>query len=99
MDIHKTTEKMVKNTVHCNEYSTSVLANLNGNMKMRFEHDNRIPIAGLGMVNFGFNQNFVVNGGMINGTDDKVMSIINDNEITGYRYIKDNGNWFISEEE
>lgn len=99
MDTYNKTDKMVKNTVHCNEYSTSKLANFNGNMKMRFEYDNRIPIAGVGMVNFGFNQNFVVNGGIINGTDDRVLSILKDNEIVGYRYIRDNGNWFVTDTE
>lgn len=98
--VYKVSDKILKNRVYCNEYSTTVIGNLNGNMKMRFENDNRIPIAGKGMVNFGFDQNFRINGGMINGTDDYVLKIVKDGEQTGnYRYISHNGNWFIENNE
>lgn len=87
------TEKMTKNTVYCNEKPISVIANMD--MDMRWKYDNRIAVAGWGVVNWGFNQNFRVNGGSINEVDDKPISICKDTEITNYRFQKSNGNWFI----
>lgn len=66
----------------------------------RFYNDNRIPTWTFGMVNFSFDQNFIQNGLIINDTDDRVQTIIDDNqegtgrEITGTRNIKFNGSWF-----
>lgn len=57
--------------------------------------DNRIPIAGLGMVNFGFNRNFVFNGGVIGNTDEVVLVQIVDNKTNGtLRYLPNAGGDF-----
>jgi hypothetical protein len=66
----------------------------------RFANDNRIPTWTQGMVNFSFDQNFIQNGLIINDTDDRVQTILGDNEdgtgheIVGNRNIKFNGSWF-----
>ncbi|MBR4316871.1 MAG: hypothetical protein IKP65_07930 [Alphaproteobacteria bacterium] len=64
------------------------------NIDQRWNEDNRIPTWTFGMVNFGFDANFVQKGGMINGTDDFVLKILKDNEEIGTRKINYNGNWF-----
>jgi hypothetical protein len=51
------------------------------------------------MQNFGFDQNFLHNGLIINDTDDRVQTILGETEddthgIIGRRNIKYNGNWF-----
>ena len=57
--------------------------------------DNRIPIAGIGMVNFGFNRNFVFNGGVIGNTDEVVMvQIVDNQENEIIRYVPDAGGDF-----
>jgi hypothetical protein len=51
------------------------------------------------MQNFGFEQNFIHNGLIINDTDDRVQKILGETEeethtIIGTRNIVENGNWF-----
>ena len=65
----------------------------------RWREDNRIPTWTFGMQNFGFDQNFIHNGGIINDTDDRVQKILGETEdelhtIIGQRNIRDNGKWF-----
>ena len=88
--------KYIKNRVFCNEKPLSVIANMD--IDMRWKYDNRIMAAGCGVVNFGFDQNFKVNGLSINEVDEKPISIYKDNEIIGYSFNKNNGNWFIKTE-
>lgn len=89
-------DKYIKNRVFCNEKPLSVIANMN--IDMRWKYDNRIMAAGCGVVNFGFDQNFKVNGLSINEVSDKPTSILKDNEVIGYSFNKNNGNWFIKPE-
>lgn len=89
-------DKYIKNRVFCNEKPLSVIANMN--IDMRWKYDNRIMAAGCGVVNFGFDQNFKVNGLSINEVSDKPISILKDNEVIGYSFNKNNGNWFIKPE-
>ena len=66
----------------------------------RWEMDNRIPTWNFGMVNFGFDQNFLQNGGSICATDDEVIKVIDKNqpeskENVATRQIRFNGQGFI----
>lgn len=88
-------DRYIKNTVYCNEKPMSVIAKMD--FDMRWKYDNRIMAAGAGICNFGFSQNFMVNGGSINEVDDKPISVWQDNESIGYRFNNNNGNWFITE--
>ena len=97
MEKYSTSEKYVKGTVSMNEKSLSVIANMD--IDMRWKYDNRIAVPGWGMMNWGFNQNFRVNGGSINETDDMPITIWSDNGLKGRRFISNNGNWFIPESE
>lgn len=93
MEKYSTSEKYVKGTVSMNEKSLSVIANMD--IDMRWKYDNRIAVAGWGMVNWQFNQNFRINGGAINEVDDTPITIWKDGEIIGRRYISHNGNFFL----
>lgn len=91
-------DKYIKGKVWCNEKPISVIANMD--LDMRWKYDNRIMAAGVGVMNFGFDQNFKVNGGAINEVEEKPISLWKDGEVTGeYRFNKSNGNWFIKPEE
>jgi len=91
---YTTSTQMIKGTVHCNQYTVNQLKNMD--MDLRWKFDNRVLMPGKGYVNYGFNQYFVQNGGAINQTDDKVITIRKDNAETDTRYFKYNGNWFVS---
>lgn len=98
MEHYDQSPKMLKGTVHCNEID-DVEKLKNMSIQRRFREDNRIYTWTFGAVNFGFDQNFIHQGGIINGTDDRVLEIISDTEnntreITGTRNIRYNGNWF-----
>lgn len=96
MSEYVVSDKYIKNRVWCNEKSLTVIANMD--LDMRWKYDNRIMAAGCGVVNFGFDQNFRVNGGSINEVEEKPISIWKDNSTIGYRFNENNGNWFIKPE-
>lgn len=90
--------KMLHGTVHCNSID-DVEKLKQMDIDRRWRQDNRIPTWTFGMQNFGFDQNFIHNGLIINDTDDRVQTILGETEddthdIIGRRNIKYNGNWF-----
>lgn len=68
----------------------------------RWECDNRIPTWNFGVMNFGFDQNFIHKGNIIDDTDEFTLNLTDDvetengplREVVGVRKIKFNGSWF-----
>lgn len=86
-------QKMINITVNCNAIDdVNKLKAMD--IDRRWNEDNRIPTWTFGMMNFGFDQNFIQNAMIINDTDDRVQTILEDEEIIGDRNIRYNGNWF-----
>jgi predicted nuclease of restriction endonuclease-like (RecB) superfamily len=89
---------MLKGTVYCNIVDDNEKLK-NMDIDRRWKEDNRIPTWTFGMQNFGFDQNFIHNGLIINDTDDRVQKILGETDedihvIIGQRNIRENGNWF-----
>jgi hypothetical protein len=89
---------MLMGTVHCNNID-DVKKLKSMSIDRRWEEDNRIPTWTFGMQNFGFDQNYLHQGNIINDTDDRVQKILGETEeevnvIIGTRNIRYNGNWF-----
>lgn len=89
---------MIRGTVHCNKIDDAEKLK-NMSIERRFRQDNRIYTWTFGVQNFGFDQNFLHKGGIINDTDDRIQKILgeteeNVHEIIGTRNIRYNGNWF-----
>jgi hypothetical protein len=98
MEHYDQSPRMIKGTTHCN-ISNDLEQIKNMSIDRRWREDNRICTWKYGMQNFGFDQNFIHNGGIINDTDDRVQEILGDSEegsheILGTRNIKYNGSWF-----
>ncbi len=97
MENYATSPKMIGGTVYCNEKaSAEQLREMDINR--RWNEDNRLLTWTFGLVNAGYDQRFIQNGGIINDTDDRVQKIVDKNEeehdeLKGYRNIKNNGNW------
>ena len=92
MDTYYRTDAFIGGRVYCNSKPMSVIANMKPND--RFNNDNRIPIAGKGMVNFGFDRHFRYGGNQINEVDTQTHSILDNNAITGYRNFRSNGSGY-----
>ncbi len=93
LPVYNTSESLVHIKTNACKHTDEQLKNMDINR--RWEADNRTATWNLGMVNFGFDQNFLHKGGMINDTDDRVQPIWDSDalEITGYRRIVYNGSW------
>lgn len=69
--------KMVHNRVYLNPVDVPVRKegesdeDFNARMEYFRKNDLRVPIAGVGMVNFRFDRNYIVGLGVINNGDDK----------------------------
>jgi hypothetical protein len=90
--------KMFRGTVYCNNIDDmEKLKNMS--IDRRWNEDNRIYTWTFGAMNFGFDQNFLYKGGVINDTDNRHQTILGEtenstHEIIGSRNIRYNGNWF-----
>ena len=89
--------EMIGGTVYCNE-KASVEELKAMSIDRRWQEDNRLLTWTFGLVNAGFDQRFLQNGGIICDTDDRVLKIVDKNqeepdEVKGYRYVRHNGSW------
>ena len=93
LPVFNQSEKMIHLKVNACAYTDEQLKAMD--IDRRWSADNRIPTWTFGMVNFGFDQKFLQNGGIIDDTDDRVQPIWSPDtyEVTGYRRIVHNGNW------
>lgn len=93
LPVYDTSESLVRMKVNACKHTDEQLKNMG--IDRRWEADNRTATWNFGMVNFGFDQNFLHKGGMIDDTDDRVQPIWDSDalEITGYRRIVYNGSW------
>lgn len=95
--------KMICGQTACNGPEASTVEKLKAmDIDRRWECDNRIPTWNFGVVNFGFSQNFIHKGNIINDTDEFTLNIYSDVEgengpvrdVTATRKIRFNGSWF-----
>jgi len=89
--------EMLHIEVHCTDKTPEELKAMG--IDRRWREDNRVATWAFGMQNFGFDQNFVWKGMIINDTDDRVQKIVDKNledkdEIVGTRNIRYNGSFF-----
>ena len=87
----------------CNGAGARSVEELKGmGIDRRWECDNRIPTWNFGVVNFGFDQNFIHKANVIDDTDEFTLNVHSDVEgdngpvrdVTATRKIRFNGSWF-----